>query len=337
MIAGGSEALLVPGVLVAWQALRTLAPADAANPSASCKPFDKRRGGLVLGEGAAAFVLEEESRARARREDLRLAYGLRCNPATRCTCRGPIAMVRSRSDEGSAGRGAARAAGRRLHQRARHRDRGGRRGRGRGDQRGLRRVRARGARELDQVRRTAICSAARARSSSPPRCSRSIAASCRRPASGRARPGMRRAPCGAIPQRGRQPRAVMSNSSPSADPTWSGRRASLRTVAFSTIGTNPCMSGDPSHAESQQSPARPQGDPPPPRRAVCIPPRPLNWCSSPAAKAVLGWTDAGGGAPRSTSASSIRPSCANYYDEITVDPRYEPAAYPVRTGKHAGR
>ena len=66
MIAGGSEALLTPGVLVAWQALRTLAPADPSNPAASCKPFDKRRAGLVLGEGAAAFVLEEESRARAR-------------------------------------------------------------------------------------------------------------------------------------------------------------------------------------------------------------------------------------------------------------------------------
>ena len=66
MIAGGAEALLTPGVLVAWQALRTLATADPANPSASCKPFDRRRTGLVLGEGAAAFVLEEESRARAR-------------------------------------------------------------------------------------------------------------------------------------------------------------------------------------------------------------------------------------------------------------------------------
>jgi 3-oxoacyl-(acyl-carrier-protein) synthase len=66
MVAGGSEALLTPGVLVAWQALRTLAPADAADPAASCKPFDKRRAGLVLGEGAAAFVLEEESAARAR-------------------------------------------------------------------------------------------------------------------------------------------------------------------------------------------------------------------------------------------------------------------------------
>ena len=66
MIAGGSEALLTPGVLAAWHALRTLAPADADNPAASCKPFDKRRAGLVLGEGAAAFVLEEESQARAR-------------------------------------------------------------------------------------------------------------------------------------------------------------------------------------------------------------------------------------------------------------------------------
>jgi len=66
IVAGGSEALLTPGTLAAWQALRTLAPADASDPSASCKPFDKRRAGLVLGEGAAAFVLEEESHARAR-------------------------------------------------------------------------------------------------------------------------------------------------------------------------------------------------------------------------------------------------------------------------------
>jgi 3-oxoacyl-[acyl-carrier-protein] synthase II len=66
MIAGGAEALLTPGMLAAWQALRTLSPADAADPSASCKPFDKRRAGLVLGEGAAALVLEEETRARAR-------------------------------------------------------------------------------------------------------------------------------------------------------------------------------------------------------------------------------------------------------------------------------
>jgi 3-oxoacyl-[acyl-carrier-protein] synthase II len=66
IVAGGAEALLTPGTLAAWQALRTLAPADMQDAAASCKPFDKRRSGLVLGEGAAAFVLEEESHARSR-------------------------------------------------------------------------------------------------------------------------------------------------------------------------------------------------------------------------------------------------------------------------------
>jgi 3-oxoacyl-[acyl-carrier-protein] synthase II len=73
VLAGGAEALLTPGMLAAWQALRTLAPADAADAAASCKPFDKRRGGLVLGEGAAALLLEEESLAKARGAKI-LAY-----------------------------------------------------------------------------------------------------------------------------------------------------------------------------------------------------------------------------------------------------------------------
>lgn len=66
MLAGGSEALLTPATLMAWNALRTLAPADTADPATSCKPFDRRRAGLVLGEGAAALVLEDGARAQAR-------------------------------------------------------------------------------------------------------------------------------------------------------------------------------------------------------------------------------------------------------------------------------
>ena len=73
ILAGGAEALMTPGMLAAWQALRTLAPADASDAAASCKPFDKRRGGLVLGEGAAALLLEEESHARKRGAPI-LAY-----------------------------------------------------------------------------------------------------------------------------------------------------------------------------------------------------------------------------------------------------------------------
>lgn len=65
MVAGGSEAPLTFGTLMAWQALKTLAPEDA-DAGASCRPFSKDRGGLVLGEGAAMVVLEEWERARER-------------------------------------------------------------------------------------------------------------------------------------------------------------------------------------------------------------------------------------------------------------------------------
>jgi 3-oxoacyl-(acyl-carrier-protein) synthase len=58
IIAGGAEAPLTPGVLRAWEAMRTLASPDKVNPSASCRPFSLTRSGLVLGEGAAFLVLE---------------------------------------------------------------------------------------------------------------------------------------------------------------------------------------------------------------------------------------------------------------------------------------
>jgi beta-ketoacyl-acyl-carrier-protein synthase II len=66
MIAGGTEAPLTFGTLKAWEALKTLAQEDAANPAASCKPFARDRTGLVLGEGAAILVLEDAEHARLR-------------------------------------------------------------------------------------------------------------------------------------------------------------------------------------------------------------------------------------------------------------------------------
>ena len=65
-IVGGSEALLTSGTLRAWQVLGTLAELNPTHPEQSCCPFDRRRSGLVLGEGAAALVLESETRARRR-------------------------------------------------------------------------------------------------------------------------------------------------------------------------------------------------------------------------------------------------------------------------------
>jgi len=79
MIAGGAEAPLNFGTLKAWDAMRTLAPEDPDDPSASCKPFAKDRSGLVLGEGAAMVVLEDAGRAAARGARVRAelaGYGL---------------------------------------------------------------------------------------------------------------------------------------------------------------------------------------------------------------------------------------------------------------------
>ncbi|MGP2490602.1 beta-ketoacyl-[acyl-carrier-protein] synthase family protein [Mesorhizobium sp. PUT5] len=59
MLAGGSDAPLVWGVLKAWEALRVLAPE-------TCRPFSADRQGLVLGEGAGMAVLESYEHARAR-------------------------------------------------------------------------------------------------------------------------------------------------------------------------------------------------------------------------------------------------------------------------------
>ncbi|MBG0812049.1 beta-ketoacyl-[acyl-carrier-protein] synthase family protein [Methylosinus sp. H3A] len=58
-IVGGAEAAVINGSLRSWEALRVLTP-DC------CRPFSAGRNGIVLGEGAAIFVLETAELARAR-------------------------------------------------------------------------------------------------------------------------------------------------------------------------------------------------------------------------------------------------------------------------------
>ena len=62
MIAGGTEAPVIPLVLAAFGALRALTTKND-NPPAACRPFDAERDGFVLGEGAATVVLEDADHA----------------------------------------------------------------------------------------------------------------------------------------------------------------------------------------------------------------------------------------------------------------------------------
>ena len=65
-LAGGTEDMMTYGSFKAWESLGVLAREDAADPSASCKPFSRDRTGFVLGGGAAVVVLEEMERANRR-------------------------------------------------------------------------------------------------------------------------------------------------------------------------------------------------------------------------------------------------------------------------------
>jgi beta-ketoacyl-acyl-carrier-protein synthase II len=64
MIAGGTEASLQPIIMAGFINMRALA--DDPDPRAASKPFDARRSGFVLSEGAAVLVLEELNHARRR-------------------------------------------------------------------------------------------------------------------------------------------------------------------------------------------------------------------------------------------------------------------------------
>lgn len=61
IIAGGSEASICPMAIAGFTNMQALS--TATDPDSASLPFDKRRGGFVIGEGAGALVLEEYEHA----------------------------------------------------------------------------------------------------------------------------------------------------------------------------------------------------------------------------------------------------------------------------------
>ena len=100
MVCGGAEAAITPLAVGSFGTARALSRNNDNPQEASC-PFDKKRDGFVLGEGAGALVLEEEGRARKRGAKIyaRLAgYGMSADAhhitAPREDAKGAIACMR---------------------------------------------------------------------------------------------------------------------------------------------------------------------------------------------------------------------------------------------------
>lgn len=80
IITGGCEAAIAPVGVAGFINMQALSVSE--DPDAASLPFDKRRGGFVIGEGGAALVLEEYEHAKARGAKIYaelVGYGSTCD------------------------------------------------------------------------------------------------------------------------------------------------------------------------------------------------------------------------------------------------------------------
>lgn len=80
IFAGGAEATIIPLAVAGFTSCKALAETD--DPEAASLPFDRRRSGFVMGEGAGMVVLEEREHAMARGAEIYaeiVGYGNTCD------------------------------------------------------------------------------------------------------------------------------------------------------------------------------------------------------------------------------------------------------------------
>ena len=79
VLTGGAEAAIIPIGVAGFSNMRALSTQE--DPALACTPFDARRSGFVMGEGAGALVLEEYEHAKARGAKI---YGELCGYGVTC-------------------------------------------------------------------------------------------------------------------------------------------------------------------------------------------------------------------------------------------------------------
>lgn len=79
VITGGAEAAICPSAIAGFVNMHALSTAE--DPNAASLPFDSRRAGFVIGEGAVSLVLEEYEHAKARGAKI---YGEICGYGSTC-------------------------------------------------------------------------------------------------------------------------------------------------------------------------------------------------------------------------------------------------------------
>ncbi len=79
VLTGGAEAAIIPLGVAGFSNMKALSTTE--DPAAACVPFDARRNGFVMGEGAGALMLEEYEHAKARGAKI---YGEICGYGVTC-------------------------------------------------------------------------------------------------------------------------------------------------------------------------------------------------------------------------------------------------------------
>ena len=80
-VTGGADAPLYPGVMASFCVVRALST-NNDEPDKASRPFDRKRDGFVLGEGAGILILEELEHAKKRNAHIYaeiLGYGITCD------------------------------------------------------------------------------------------------------------------------------------------------------------------------------------------------------------------------------------------------------------------